>query len=99
MTYKTEFLPKARLELFEAWGWYEDKQPGLGNRFKEKVYDCIKSIEKTPERYPERRKNYREALVKIFPYMVVYRIHKRKQAIAIVSIFHTYRNPLKKYRD
>ena len=99
MTYKTELLAKARLELFDAWSWYEDKQPGLGWRFRDKVYDCIKTIEKNPERYPERRKNYREALVKIFPYLVIYRIHKRKQTIAIVSVFHTYRSPSKKYKS
>lgn len=27
MSYRTEFLKKARLELLEAWSWYEDKQP------------------------------------------------------------------------
>lgn len=32
MSYRTEFLKKARLELLEAWSWYEDKQPGLGDR-------------------------------------------------------------------
>lgn len=98
MTYSTEFLGKARMELAEAWSWYEDKQPGLGDRFKQQVYDCIGTIEQHPERYAERKKNYREALLKIFPYLVIYRIHKRKKLIAIVSVFHTRRNPKNKYR-
>lgn len=55
MIYSTEFLLKARLELMEAWRWYEDKQPDLGDRFKQQVYDCIRTIEQHPERYPERR--------------------------------------------
>jgi hypothetical protein len=62
MIYVTEFLSKARLELLEAWEWYEDRQPGLGYRFKQKVYDCISIIEKYPERYPERRKNYSDSI-------------------------------------
>lgn len=97
MSYTTEFLLKARMELLEAWEWYEDRQEGLGYRFKEKLYECIKRIEKSPERYPERKKKYREALVDVFPYIVVYRIHKRKKIIAIASVFHTRRSPLKKH--
>ena len=96
MIYSTEFLKKARLELAEAWEWYEDRQPGLGDRFKQHVFNCIQIIEQHPEQYPERRKNYREAIVKIFPYLVIYRIHKRKKVVAIVSVFHTRRKPRKK---
>jgi plasmid stabilization system protein ParE len=98
MIYKIELLLRARLELLEAWEWYEDKQVGLGDRFTEQVYKCIRLIEKYPERYPEKKKNYMEAGVKIFPYLVIYRIHKRKKIIAVVSVFHTRRNPRKKYR-
>ncbi len=98
MTFSTEFLIKARLELIEAWTWYEDKQPGLGDRFKQQVYNCIDKIEREPERYQESKKNYRQVSVKIFPYLIIYRIHKRKKVIAIVSIFHTRRHPKNKYR-
>lgn len=55
MIYGIEFLSKARLELLEAWEWYEDKQPGLGDKFKQQVYDCVKIIEQYPDRYPERQ--------------------------------------------
>ena len=96
MICSTEFLLKARLELLEAWEWYEDKQSGLGDRFKQYVYNCISIIEQHPERYPERRKNYREAIVKIFPYLIIYRVHKKRKVIAIVSVFHTRRSPRKK---
>lgn len=29
MSYRIEFLKKARHELIEAWTWYEDRQEGL----------------------------------------------------------------------
>ena len=98
MTYSTEFLLKARLELSEAWEWYEDKQPGLGDKFKQQVYNFVRIIEQEPTRYPERRRNYLEGRAKIFPYMVIYRIHKRRKIIAIASVFHIRRNPGKKYK-
>lgn len=98
MIYSTEFLLKARIELLEAWEWYEDKQPGLGDKFKQHVYSCLRIIEQHPNRYPERKKYYREALVKIFPYLVIYRIDKKQKRIAIISVFHNSRRPKKKYQ-
>lgn len=98
MKYGLEYLKKARTELFEAWEWYEDRQKGLGDKFKLQVDNCIKSILQNPERYPERKRYYREAIVRIFPYLIVYRINKRKKTIAIVSIFHTSRSTRKKIK-
>ncbi len=97
MIYSIEFLRRARLELLEAWEWYEDKQIGLGDKFKHQADICIRAVEKNPERYPERRRNYREGIVKGFPYLIIYRIHKRRNTIAIVSVFHTSRSPRRKY--
>ena len=37
-------LPKAKAEILEAWEWYEEKQPGLGDRFKQEVYGKIKRV-------------------------------------------------------
>jgi len=97
MSYKVEFLPRARRELLEAWDWYDDRWPGLGDRFVREVEKRVQQIEKTPERYAERRIGFRETKVNVFPYLIIYRIHKRKKIVAIGSIFHTSRNPRKKY--
>lgn len=97
MSFRIEYLPKAQTELVETWKWYEDKQMGLGDKFKSNIDNCIRTIEQNPERYPERKKNYRESMVKTFPYLIIYRLNKRKKVIAIVSIFHTRRSPRRKY--
>lgn len=60
MNYKVEFLPRARRELMEAWDWYDDKWNGLGDRFMHEVERKVQQIEKTPERYPERKRGFRE---------------------------------------
>ncbi|HYO21810.1 MAG TPA: type II toxin-antitoxin system RelE/ParE family toxin [Flavisolibacter sp.] len=99
MSYRTEFLKKARLELLEAWSWYEDKQPGLGDRFIKHIEAAIGSIELNPEYYKEKAKGYRQASVKIFPYLIIYKVHKRKKTVAIVSVFHTRRNPKKREKQ
>ena len=82
----------------DAWIWYEDKQVGLGDRFENEVYQCIEKIEQHPERYPQRKKPFHETKVKIFPYLVIYRIEKAEQLIIISSIFHTKRKPELKYK-
>jgi plasmid stabilization system protein ParE len=97
MTYKIELLPRARREMLEAWDWYDDRWTGLGDRFVREVEKRLEQIEKTPDRYAERKKGFRETKVKVFPYLIIYRIHKRKKIVAISSIFHTSRNPKKKY--
>jgi plasmid stabilization system protein ParE len=91
-------LSKARKELASAWGWYEDRQPGLGDRFVKVIFDKLAQIEQTPERYPKRIKQYREAVVPVFPYLIIYHFSKSEKTIVVASIFHTKRNPAKKIK-
>ena len=97
MPYTTIFLLKARKELLHAWEWYEDRQPGLGDRFTDELFNHIHEIEINPEQYNEKKPHYREIPINIFPYLIIYRINQRKKAVVVVSIFHTSRNPQKKY--
>lgn len=89
---------KAQKEIVAAWNWYEERQQSLGDRFVQEVSSKIKKIELQPEASTQRYKNYREAALSIFPYLVIYRINKRKQLIRIVSVFHTSLNPKKKLK-
>ena len=98
MIYQSKLLPKARLELLESWIWYEDRQPGLGDRFKDEVYKAIHLVEQNPERYPVRKKPYREKNIDTFPYLIIYAIDQEAMSIIILSIFHAKRNPQKKYK-
>ena len=98
MSFKPVLLDRARHELIEAWEWYEDKQTGLGDKFTKEVYDSINHIANHPKHFPERKRPYRESVVKIFPYVIIYRILEKEKLIAISSIFHTSRNPRKKYK-
>jgi len=60
MSYKHIFLERARNELLDAWIWYEERQEGLGDGFKNEVYERIHEMEQHPERYAERKKSYWE---------------------------------------
>lgn len=98
MTYRSTFLLRSIRELIEAKGWYENRLEGLGNRFINNLYKKIHEIENHPERYTSKINNFREAGIKSFPYLIIYRINKKEKKIVIVSIFHTSRNPSEKYK-
>jgi hypothetical protein len=38
MSFTPILSERAQLELLEAWKWYEDKQTGLGDKFKKELY-------------------------------------------------------------
>jgi len=95
-SYSVILSSRAQKEITESWEWYEERQTGLGDRFVKEVVTRIKLIEQHPERYPSRYKSYKETPIAVFPFLIIYRLNKRKKIIRIVSVFHTSINPRKK---
>jgi hypothetical protein len=99
MNYTYQVHPLVGKDFDEGYIWYEEKQKGLGERFINAVDKTIKQILQNPEVYGSRsKKSFREAQVDRFPYLVVFKISKRKKEIYITSIHHTKKHPRKKYR-
>jgi plasmid stabilization system protein ParE len=96
--YIIRFLEDARNEFQEAAEWYEIRSEGLGERFRDLVNKKIELIKKHPERYPEKKSNFRQIVLRTFPFVIIYTFYKKEGIIIINSIFHTSRNPRKKYR-
>ena len=76
-------LKEADKELKEAAVWYEEKSPGLGMRFIEVINQKLGTILEHPERNNRRKSNFRQAVVKIFPYVIVYTYYKKEGVIAV----------------
>jgi plasmid stabilization system protein ParE len=89
---------RAQKEIAQAWNWYEDRQQGLGDRFVKEITTRFRKIETNPFRFSKRYKTYHEAIVPVFPYLIIYKVLKRKNSIRIVSIFHTSLDPKKKFK-
>lgn len=96
MEYELILLLKAKKELTYSWKWYENRQPGLGDKFKAEIFRSFSLIIKNPKHYPEKILTLREIRLRVFPFLVIYKIDERKKNIVVVSIFHTSRNPKKK---
>ena len=96
--YATSLSTRAQKELRTSFIWYEQQQMGLGVRFVEDIELRFRKIEQNPELFSIKHKSYREASVPLFPYVIIYRINKRKKIIKIFSVFHTAQNPGKRYK-
>jgi|SRR5579871_1036184 len=95
--YQTIISSRAEDEIISSWKWYETQQQKLGDRFFYELSLKLEKITQNPEQYSARYKNYREATLSVFPFSIIYRINKKKKAIFIISVFHSKRNPKKRY--
>jgi plasmid stabilization system protein ParE len=83
--------PEAEDDLAEAKSWYDNQRPGLGDDFLLCVEQSFDVIQRMPTLYGKVFQDLRLALVRRFPYAVIYRVDDDQ--ITIVAIYHTHRNP------
>jgi plasmid stabilization system protein ParE len=85
------FLPEAQEEFDEAVDWYEEQRVGLGDEFIDSVDDALDLILENPRLYEVVHDPVRRAVVRRFPYSVIYEI--QAEQILIVAVFHDRRDP------
>ena len=88
---KSRLTPEAELDLIEAIRWYDTRDEELGDDLLRRVYQCIASLEKNPRLYPTVYRQMRRALVRRFPYQILYEVESKQ--IIIYAIFHSARDP------
>jgi len=93
MNYKLKIEPQALLDIRGIADWYNEKQLGLGERFKETVVKQIDYLKKNPNIWTIRYKQIRCVLVKKFPYMVHFYINEEFKTIEVLAVISTDRNP------
>ena len=94
--YQLVIKPGAIEMAKEAYKWYEEQQPGLGDLFLIELDSCYDKLETFPLVYAKIKKNFRQIILKTFPYVVVFDIFKDE--VVIYAVFHTSRNPGKKFK-
>lgn len=93
---KPELIVKeeARLEIIDAYQYYENARTGLGEIFLNHLDSCFERIISQPLHFPIKRTPYREAVVSKFPFLVIFELLEK--SIVVYSVFNTWRNPEKK---
>jgi len=74
------------------------RSEGLGSRFIASVNKRVDEIAEQPDKFSERKRNFREVATDIFPYVIIYEIMLKKRIVFVSYIFHTKRNPTSKYK-
>ncbi len=98
MAYRLIILKAAAEDTKEAYNYYEDIQPGLGDRFLAELLVRFNEISRHPKYYGfiDEHHLIRDIKLKSFPYLVVYEIDA--ETIVIYSVHCAYRNPDKRIR-
>jgi plasmid stabilization system protein ParE len=90
VNYKIVIIEEAKLDFKEAFEWYKNIQPKLGERYKNSFKESLKIIKSNPLLFQIRYNDSRVALIENFPYTIHFNIYVNR--IVIKAIFHTSRN-------
>lgn len=88
MNYLLLVSHEALIDIEETIEWYENKQERLGKEFSATVLNYFEYLSHNAHSHPKARGEYRELVMKRFPYVIVYRIYKEKEVI-VLGIIHT----------
>jgi plasmid stabilization system protein ParE len=86
------FTQRARAELIEAQDWYEKELAGLGRGFRAAVDAVVQRMSATPRQFPVVHKNVRRALLRRFPYALMFVI-EANETLTVIACFHGSRDP------
>ena len=85
------FHPEAREEYLAAVRYYSDVRPELGSRLYDEIERLIREIRREPTRFFQFSPPARRALVRRFPYSVVYL--DEPERVWVVAVMHAKRRP------
>jgi toxin ParE1/3/4 len=94
MPHKIEIRPLAKVEIFEAYDWYDAQREGLGLEFLDELEAFYKSLDRNPFSYSYYDEPVRQGRLKRFPYTVVFEVID--SIIVIYSVFMIRQDPSKK---
>ena len=80
------FTYAADIDIQEAFGFLEDVEEGLANRFLKSVEQALDQIQRFPESGPLFRGRHRRVFTPKFPYAVFYAVYPRR--IVVSGVLH-----------
>ncbi len=94
MTFRVVIEEEAEQELAEAVNFYDEREPGIGQRFAKELQVFFKTVCQDPERFPfASRLTQKARLPKPWPYSVYFVVKRETSEVIISTIWHGSRNP------
>jgi hypothetical protein len=91
--YELLISDESRLDILDAFSWYESRRAGLGKDFELCLEAGLNYVQRNPLLSQKRYKNLHIHFIERFPYGIHYLVEKN--TIKVFGIFHTSRNPAK----
>ncbi len=88
---RVELLEPASIELDDAIEYYNQQAAELGIKFFDEVLETIELISLFPQSWSRNTKNTRKAVLRKFPFNLIYSIYEDK--IYILAVAHQNREP------
>jgi toxin ParE1/3/4 len=85
--------PEAEDDIAAAYAWYEDRRMGLGEDFLVRVDAAVGRLCRDPEGHAVIYKGYRRALVRRYPYAIIYEY--ADDQVTVYAVSHTASDPEK----
>ena len=85
------WLTEAVKEVDAASSFYQEKQPGLEQRFLEVLEDALRRIQRRPKMYQTIEGEIRKCKLPRFPYGIIFRM--KPEHIEIIAVMHLRRQP------
>ena len=96
MIFRLEVKPDAREELAIAAIYYESLSEGLGIKFLDAWEVTAAIIQKNPLGFAVRKRNFRQALLRKFPYLVIFEV--LENTVVVYGIIRAMKHPSKRYK-
>ncbi len=85
------FHPEAQAEYDTAMAWYQTRSPNAAARFEAEVERVLGLIEAKPDGFPKYDDEHRFAMLRRFPYSVVY--EAQPTCVYVIAVAHGSRSP------
>jgi plasmid stabilization system protein ParE len=90
-----QYASRAFEDVQSGYQYYNiEASPTIADRFLDEVQKTLESIKRNPYAYRVRYADIRCAVLRIFPYLVHYRVSEQEQSILILAVANTYQKPI-----
>ena len=91
MSRRLSLRPEAMAEMADAAAWYAAHGLELDTAFLDEVSRVLRAIRTSPGRYPVVEEDIRRAVLKRFPYVILFRA--TEDEVVVIACFHGRRDP------
>jgi ParE toxin of type II toxin-antitoxin system, parDE len=91
LAFQIYFQEEAIIDIQDTYYWYESQLKNLGEEFLDELNAVLEKLKTNPQYFGYSFDEFRDARLKRFPYLIVYKIERNK--VYINSIKHIRRKP------